>query len=110
MNNFLAYTDVNIDGDTICMTEKECESGTKFLIGNRFFFFVQTFDASMAFDFFRNYCPMLSQSEFKKGWKAYKKAKNQRSTDTLSAFWNYFDGKRIKRIDRKGGVFKWVDA
>lgn len=48
------YTDINIDGDRIVMTERECPTGTKFLIGNRFFFFVQTFDANKAFDFFRN--------------------------------------------------------
>lgn len=105
----MEYTDFNIDGDLIAMTEKECPTGTKFLIGNRFFYFAQTFDADLAFDFFRNYCPLLTQKEIKKGWKAYKKAKAQRYDSTRSAFWNYFDGKRIKRLDRKGGCFMWID-
>ena len=110
MSELIEYTDINIDGDRIVMTEKECPTGIKFLIGNRFFFFVQTFDSSAAFDFFRNYVPMLSQDELKKGWESYLKAKTQRCDNVLNAFWNYFDGKTIKILDRKGGCFKWVAA
>jgi hypothetical protein len=102
------YTDINIDGDRIVMTERECPTGTKFLIGNRFFFFVQTFDANKAFDFFRNYAPLLSQDELKDGWLAYEKALNQRCDDISNAFWNYLEGKTIKMLDRKGGCFCWV--
>jgi len=105
----IEYTDFNIDGDFIVMTEKQCPTGIKFLIGNRFFFFVQTFDATLAFDFFKNYAPMLSQGELKKGWNAYNKARSQRCDNILNAFWNYLDGKSIKMLDRKGGCFKWVE-
>ena len=110
MTKLIEYADFNIDGDQIVMTEKECPTGIKFLIGNRFFFFVQTFDVEMAFDFFRNYCPLLSQDELKKGWDAYKKARKQKCDDVRNAFWNYFDGKTIKMLDRKGGCFQWVSA
>lgn len=102
------YTDINIDGERIVMTERECGSGVKFLIGNRFFFFVQTFNAQYAFDFFRNYAPLLSQAELKNGWIAYNKAKKQRCDSVNRAFWNFLDGKTIKMLDRKGGCFQWV--
>lgn len=102
------YTDINIDGDRIVMTEKECPTGTKFLIGGRFFYFVSTQNVDMAFDFFKNYCPMLKQSELKKAWAAYRKARLQRMDSTNNAFWHYFEGKRLKTIGRKAGSFEWV--
>ena len=108
MTKLIEYTDINIDGDRITMTEQECPTGTKFLIGSRFFFSVQTFDSSKAFDFFKNYAPMLSYGELKKGWECYQKANSQRVDSIASAFWNYFEGKSIKMLDRKGGCFQWV--
>lgn len=60
-----------------------------------------------AFDFFRNYAPLLNYSEISKGWQCYQKALKQRSDTVKSAFWNYMDGKRIVFCNRKQGVFWW---
>lgn len=107
-NRLFEYTDFNIDGDRIVMAEVRNQTGLSFQIGNRFSVMVKTSDSELAFDFFRNYCPMLGLSEIKKGWLSYQKARRQRSDNLVSAFWNYFEGNKIKRIDRKGGAFQWV--
>lgn len=60
------------------------------------------------FDFYKNYACLLQWHEIKRGWICYQKAKKQRSDNVPNAFWNYFDGKRIKMVGRKGAVFKWV--
>lgn len=89
----------------------------KMTIGNRFFNSIKCYPAQCGysnetvisfFDFYKNYAPLLDWEELKHGWKCYKKAKNQRSDDLETAFWNYFDGKKIKMIGRSGAVFEWV--
>ena len=89
----------------------------KMTIGNRFFISIKCYPAqcgydneqvNMFFDFYRNYAPLLSWEELKHGWSSYVKASKQRSDSLSNAFWNYLDGKRITRLDRKGSVFKWV--
>ena len=90
---------------------------SKMTIGNRFFTSIKAYPAQCGysnetvariFDFYRNYAPLLDWEELKKGWECYQKAKQQRSDNLNSAFWNYFDGKRLKIIGRKGAVFEWV--
>ena len=87
------------------MSERECPTGIKFLIGDRFFYSVSTFDVHQAFDFFKNYAPFVTENELKKAWKCYKKSGLQTSDSTWKAFWEYMDGKKIKLLNRKGGVF-----
>lgn len=63
-----------------------------------------------SFDFFNNVAPLLDYAELRNAWKNYTKACRQRSYETHYAFWNYMDGKKIKRLDRKGSVSQWVPA
>jgi len=89
----------------------------KMTIGGRFFTSTKCFPEKCRFhnepvicffDFFRNYAPLLELDELQHGWKCYQRAKKQRSDTLQSAFWNYYGGKRIKMLGRKGAVFKWV--
>lgn len=60
------------------------------------------------FDFFNHLIPLLRYEELKYAWAQYQKACKQRNYCKYYAFHNYLDGKRIKRLDRKGGVTQWV--
>ncbi|WP_182038884.1 hypothetical protein [Vibrio alginolyticus] len=94
----------------------EPSSVSKMTLGNRFFTVVKCLPSnsdnaelvSWFFDYYNNYAPLLEWGELKKGWSCYQKAKKQRSDSFRSAFWNYFDGKRLKLIGRKGSVFVWI--
>lgn len=65
---------------------------------------------NQAFDFFKNLVPALNYHELRRAWKMYMRACKQRSFDTYYAYNNYMDGKKIKRLDRKGFVCQWVTA
>ena len=88
----------------------------KMTLGNRFFIAVKCYPQNCEnhdlvtwfFDFYNNFAPLLDWEELKKGWLCYQKAKKQRCDNYRNAFWNYFDGKRIRFIGRKKAVFQWV--
>lgn len=111
------YTSVTACGQTLVL-EVFGEVGAvhKMTLGNRFFIAVKCHPMNSNnpellkwfFDFYNNFAPLLEWEELKLGWKCYKKAKSQRCDSFENAFWNYFDGKRLKLIGRKGAVFKWV--
>ncbi len=90
---------------------------TKISMGSRFDEYIKCYPQlndnyqqaiEFAFDFFRNYAPLLNLGELKFGWECYKKAQNQRCDSVQNAFWQYLEGKSIKMVGRKGSVFKWV--
>ncbi|MBS0045174.1 hypothetical protein KFE26_23300 [Shewanella sp. M16] len=114
---FERYTNSTLDetihmeffGDIGCVTQ--ITIGTRFerLITIRPTEFGTNVSAvNQAFDFFNNIAPMQNYAELRRAWKMYLKACKQRSYNTHYAFHNYMEGKRIKRLDRKGGVSQWV--
>lgn len=88
---------------------------TKMTLGNRFFIKVKCYPSNSdnpemvnwMFDYYKNFAPLLSWEELKRGWLCYLKARKQRLDDHAHAFWMYMDGKRIK-VGKKGSVFEWV--
>jgi hypothetical protein len=106
------YTEINIDGETIIMELED----HRITIGNRFELNLRIQlngttrenkdKIKSAFHFFHNYAILFSRRELKKAWNCYVKADNQRSDNLRHAFWNYWDGKRIRR--RGKSVFQWV--
>lgn len=119
INPFDRYTNLIIDQTIYMEFFGEIGRVTKITIGTRFERLItirpNEFGANVSavnqvFDFFNNIAPILNYSELRKAWKMYLKACKQRSYDTHYAFHHYMDGKRIKRLDRKGGVSQWVAA
>ena len=81
------------------------ESGL-FTLETAFVILVKSKDAKMFFDFANNYVCYVELKDVKQAWVCYKKARKQRLDNTLNAFFNYLDGKRI--VKRGKGVFQWV--
>ncbi len=44
------------------------------------------------FDWFRNYAPLFTRSEFKACWSAFERACSQTSDSTRNAFWRFLNG------------------
>ncbi len=119
MNNVSSemFTSQTACGQTL-MLEVFGEVGavSKMTLGNRFFIAVKCYplnsdspdQVNWFFDYYKNYAWLLDWHDLKKGWLCYQKAQKQRCDSVSSAFWNYFEGKRIKMAGRKGAVFKWV--
>ncbi|MBY7854393.1 hypothetical protein KW429_11855 [Vibrio fluvialis] len=119
MNNASSeiYTSVTACGQALVLELfGDVGAVTKMTLGNRFFITVKCYpmnsnNADLVrwfFDYFKHYAPLLAWEELKRGWVCYQKAQRQRCDSLNSAFWHYFDGKRIKMIGRKGAVFMWT--
>jgi hypothetical protein len=89
----------------------------KITLGNRFCDTIKSYPLqhndyqsaiNMMFEFYHHYAPLLQYEELAKGWHCFTKAKRFHSDTTQHVFWNLMDGKKLKRLDRKGGVFQWV--
>ncbi|OEE37328.1 hypothetical protein A1QO_04270 [Vibrio genomosp. F10 str. ZF-129] len=88
---------------------------TKMTIGSRFDVYIKSLSSgglhnsklNQIFNFFNHYLPLIDISEIGKAWQCYQKALSQKSDSINSAFWNYFEGKRIRFLDRKKTVFEW---
>lgn len=63
--------------------------GEKFHLRDRFNTFAVIDNAELAFDFFRNYVPLLEFSELIRGWDCYKRACEQEKLPKAEAFWQY---------------------
>ena len=116
---FERYTNSTIDQTIHMEFFGDIGRVTKITIGTRFEHLITIrpteFGANVeaviqAFDFFNNIVPLQEYAELRRAWNMYLKACKQRTYDTHYAFHNYMDGKRIKRLDRKGGVTQWVSA
>lgn len=102
------FFDTNVDGRLIVLEAKETPNmGIKYSIGNRFDTFISCYNPELAFDFFRNYATLLSWDEIPKGWECYQKAQKQLLDNKVKAFWEYFDGKILKK---RGKVIQWMSV
>ncbi|MDP2566461.1 hypothetical protein [Pseudoalteromonas marina] len=118
-NQFERYTNSTMDQTIQMEFFGKVGKVSKITIGSRFErlitirpseFGTNVSAVNQAFDFFNNIAPLLDYAELSQAWKKYTKACKQGSYETHYAFWNYMDGKKIKRIDRKGAVSQWVYA
>jgi hypothetical protein len=106
------FRETNIDGETILMQI----DGNVIRFGNRFeqnckihigaFAWQKSRDVREAFDFFRNYAPLLKRSELKTGLRCYRRAANQQHDHTRNAFWRFMDEYRIQPTGK--ATFKYV--
>lgn len=116
---FERYTNSTIDQTIHMEFFGDIGRVTKITIGTRFERLItirpSEFGANVkavtqAFDFFNNIAPLQNYAELRRAWDMYLKASKQRTFDTHYAFHNYMDGKRIKRLGRKGAAAQWVYA
>jgi len=112
------FKETNIDQRTLVLeVYGQVGSVAKMCIGTRFENFISIYPArsedyqssiDSAFDFFRNYAPLLEVEELKESWSIYKKALMQKTDTVSNAFWNMRDGKTIKFLNRQKTAFEWI--
>ena len=115
--SFERYTNATIDQAVFMEMFGEVGRVTSITIGSRFEriiimrpgeFGMNVPAVTKAFDFFNNIVPTLYYRELPRAWEMYQRACKQRSCETHVAFHHFMEGRRMKRLDRKGGVFEWV--
>ena len=90
----IEYKETNIDGASIKLIEVQKNETTIFYLESNFRRFSRFTDASLAFEFFRNYAGLFSLNEISVALKVYKKIHKKKyllNSDRSAAFWNCYD-------------------